>query len=149
GMIQLDSQAKALIESVAALRAQIVAKEVQIKSLSLSETPSNPDILMAREQLSALQSQLRQLGGTQSGEDSDLIVPRGKIPEAGMEYVRKLRDVKYNELIFELLAKEFKNQLVIFHVAQLANVLHSRLGNFTPGNNQVRIFTGLRSAELP
>ena len=108
GVIQLDSQAKALIESVAALRAQIVAKEVQIKSLSLSETPSNPDILMAREQLSALQSQLRQLGGTQSGEDSDLIVPRGKIPEAGMEYVRKLRDVKYNELIFELLAKQFE-----------------------------------------
>lgn len=108
GMIQLDSQAKALIESVAALRAQIAAKEVQIRSLSLSETPSNPDILMAREQLAALQSQLRQIGGTQSGEDSDLIVPRGKIPEAGMDYIRKLRDVKYNELIFELLAKQFE-----------------------------------------
>jgi uncharacterized protein involved in exopolysaccharide biosynthesis len=108
GMIQLDSQAKALIESVAALRAQIAAKEVQIRSMSLSETPSNPDILMAREQLAALQSQLRQIGGTQSGEDSDLIVPRGKIPEAGMDYIRKLRDVKYNELIFELLAKQFE-----------------------------------------
>jgi len=108
GMIQLDSQAKALIESVAALRAQIAAKEVQIRSLSLSETPTNPDILMAREQLGALQSQLRQLGGSRSGEDSDLIVPRGKIPEAGMDYIRKLRDVKYNELIFELLAKQFE-----------------------------------------
>lgn len=108
GMIQLDSQAKALIESVAALRAQIAAKEVQIRSLSLSETPTNPDILMAREQLATLQSQLRQIGGTQSVEDSDLIVPRGKIPEAGMDYVRKLRDVKYNELIFELLAKQFE-----------------------------------------
>jgi tyrosine-protein kinase Etk/Wzc len=108
GMIQLDSQAKALIESVAALRAQIAAKEVQIRSLSLSETPTNPDILMAREQLGALQSQLRQLGGSQAGADSDLIVPRGKIPEAGMDYIRKLRDVKYNELIFELLAKQFE-----------------------------------------
>lgn len=108
GMIQLDSQAKALIESVAALRAQIVAKEVQIRSLSLSETPSNPDIVMAHEQLGALQSQLRQLGGTESSADTDLIVPRGKIPEAGMDYVRKLRDVKYNELIFELLAKQFE-----------------------------------------
>ncbi|MBZ5489508.1 MAG: chain length determinant family protein [Acidobacteriia bacterium] len=108
GMIQLDSQAKALIESVAALRAQIAAKEVQIRSLSLSETPSNPDFLMAREQLAALQSQLRQIGGTQSGEDSDLIVPRGKIPQAGMDYIRKLRDVKYNEMIFELLAKQFE-----------------------------------------
>jgi tyrosine-protein kinase Etk/Wzc len=108
GMIQLDSQAKALIESVAALRAQIAAKEVEIRSLSLSETTNNPDIQMAREQLAALQSQLRRIGGTQSGEDSDLIVPRGKIPEAGMDYVRKLRDVKYNEMIFEILAKQFE-----------------------------------------
>jgi tyrosine-protein kinase Etk/Wzc len=108
GMIQLDSQARALIESVAALRAQIAAKEVEIRSLSLSETTNNPDIRMAREQLAALQSQLRRIGGTQSGEDSDLIVPRGKIPEAGMDYVRKLRDVKYNEMIFELLAKQFE-----------------------------------------
>lgn len=108
GMIQLDSQAKALIESVADLRAAIVAKEVQIRSLSLSETPSNPDIVMAREQLSALQSQLKQLGGSESTADADLIVPRGKIPEAGMDYVRKLRDVKYHELVFELLAKQFE-----------------------------------------
>ena len=108
GMIQLDSQAKALIESVAALRAEITAKEVEIRSLSLSETSNNPDIRMAREQLAALQSQLRRIGGTQSGEDSDLIVPRGKIPEAGMDYVRKLRDVKYNEMIFEILAKQFE-----------------------------------------
>jgi uncharacterized protein involved in exopolysaccharide biosynthesis len=108
GMIQLDSQAKALIESVAALRAEIAAKEVEIRSLSLSETPNNPDIRMAQEQLAALQAQLRRIGGTQSGEDSDLIVPRGKIPEAGMDYIRKLRDVKYNEMIFELLAKQFE-----------------------------------------
>ena len=108
GVIQLDSQAKALIESVAALRAQIAAKQVQIRSLGLSETPNNPDVRMAREQLEALQAQLRQIGGTQSGEDSDLIVPRGKLPEAGMDYVRKLREVKYNELIFELLAKQFE-----------------------------------------
>jgi tyrosine-protein kinase Etk/Wzc len=108
GMIQLDSQAKALIESVAALRAEITAKEVEISSLSLSETSNNPDIRMAREQLAALQSQLRRIGGTQSGEDSDLIVPRGKIPQAGMDYVRKLRDVKYNEMIFEILAKQFE-----------------------------------------
>jgi uncharacterized protein involved in exopolysaccharide biosynthesis len=108
GMIQLDSQAKVLIESVADLRAAIVAKEVQIRSLSLSETPSNPDIVMAREQLGALQSQLKQLGGSESSADADLIVPRGKIPQAGMDYVRKLRDVKYHELVFELLAKQFE-----------------------------------------
>jgi uncharacterized protein involved in exopolysaccharide biosynthesis len=108
GMIQLDSQAKALIESVATLRAQIAAKEVQIRGMSLFATQDNPDLVVAKEQLTELQRQLGQLGGSQAGADSDLIVPRGKLPEAGMNYIRRLRDVKYNELIFELLAKQFE-----------------------------------------
>ena len=108
GMIQLDSQAKALIESVATLRAQIAAKEVQIRGMSLFAAAENPDLSIAKEQLVELQRQLKQLGGSQAGADSDLIVPRGKLPQAGMDYIRKLRDVKYNELIFELLAKQFE-----------------------------------------
>lgn len=108
GMIQLDSQAKALIETVATLRAQIAAKEVQIRGMSLFATENNPEVLVAKEQLAELQRQLKQLGGSQAGEDSDLIVPRGKLPQAGLDYLRKLRDVKYHELIFELLAKQFE-----------------------------------------
>jgi uncharacterized protein involved in exopolysaccharide biosynthesis len=30
------------------------------------------------------------------------------VPEAGLEYLRKYRDVKYQETIFELLAKQFE-----------------------------------------
>jgi uncharacterized protein involved in exopolysaccharide biosynthesis len=30
------------------------------------------------------------------------------VPQAGLDYVRKLRDVKYTETIFELLAKQFE-----------------------------------------
>jgi tyrosine-protein kinase Etk/Wzc len=108
GMIQLDSQAKALIETVTTLRAQIAAKEVQIRGMSMFAAAENPDLSIAKEQLIELQRQLKVLGGSQAGTDSDLIVPRGKLPEAGMDYLRKLRDVKYNELIFELLAKQFE-----------------------------------------
>jgi tyrosine-protein kinase Etk/Wzc len=107
GLIQLDSQAKALIESVTRLKAEIVAKEVQIRSMSLSETNNNPDFVLAREQLRALQSQLKELGGS-GNLDSDLIVPRGQIPTAGLGYLRRLREVKYRELIFELMAKQFE-----------------------------------------
>lgn len=32
----------------------------------------------------------------------------GKIPEAGLEYLRRFRDVKYHETIFELMAKQFE-----------------------------------------
>jgi tyrosine-protein kinase Etk/Wzc len=103
GVIQLDSQSRALIESVAALRAQVSAKEVQIRALAASETDSNPEIQVAREQLAGLQSQLKQLGG-----NSDLLVSNGHVSNAGVDYIRKLRDVKYYEMIFELLAKQFE-----------------------------------------
>ncbi|HEX7285313.1 MAG TPA: Wzz/FepE/Etk N-terminal domain-containing protein [Candidatus Angelobacter sp.] len=108
GMIQLDSQTKALIESVAKLKAEIATQEVLIRSMSSYATAKNPDLQRAREQLAALQEQLRALAGSKADVNADVIVPRGKLPEAGLDYVRKLRDVKYYELIFELLAKQFE-----------------------------------------
>ena len=44
GLIQLDSQARALIESAAQLRAQVAAKEVQIKSLETFATNENAQL---------------------------------------------------------------------------------------------------------
>jgi uncharacterized protein involved in exopolysaccharide biosynthesis len=108
GMIQLDSQAKALIEAGASLKAQIAVKEVQIRRMSLFATNNNPDLVAAREELAELQRDLKQLGGSQADIDSGFIVPRGRLPEAGLDYIRKLREVKYRELIFELLAKQLE-----------------------------------------
>jgi len=50
---------------------------------------------------------LAQLGG--SGESTNgVIVPKGQMTESGLEYVRRLRDVKYYETIFEILARQFE-----------------------------------------
>lgn len=107
GLIQLDSQARALIESAAALRAQIAAKEVQIQSMRTFATSENSELVQAQQELDGLRTQLAKLGGS-SNIDSGLMVPKGQVPEAGLEYVRKFRDVKYNETIFEILARQFE-----------------------------------------
>jgi uncharacterized protein involved in exopolysaccharide biosynthesis len=105
GVLQIDSQARALFDSAASLRGQAVAKEVQIQAMRSFATEDNPDLIIAKRQLAELQAQISKL----AGKDSDqFIVPKGKAPEAGMEYLRKLRDVKYNETIFELIAKQFE-----------------------------------------
>lgn len=105
GVLQIDSQARALIESAASLRGQTVAKEVQIQAMRSFATEDNPDLVIAKRQLAELHAQLSKL----AGQDSDqFIVPKGKAPEAGMEYLRKLRDVKYYETVFELIAKQFE-----------------------------------------
>jgi uncharacterized protein involved in exopolysaccharide biosynthesis len=105
GVLQIDSQARSLIESASMLRAQGVAKEVQIQSMRSFATEDNPDLIIAKRQLAEIQAQLSKL----AGKDTDqFIVPKGKAPEAAMEYIRKLRDVKYNETVFELIAKQFE-----------------------------------------
>jgi uncharacterized protein involved in exopolysaccharide biosynthesis len=107
GLIQLDSQARALIETAAALRAQITAKEVQIQALQTYATDQNSELVQAQKMLESLRAQLAKLGGTEESAGS-ILVPKGKVPEAGLEYIRKLRDVKYYETIFELLARQFE-----------------------------------------
>lgn len=108
GLIQIDAQARTLIESAASLRAQIAAKEVQIQSMRTFATSENSQVLQAEQELETLRAQLAKLGGAEDNSDSGLIVPRGRVPEADLEYVRKLRDVKYNETIFDILARQFE-----------------------------------------
>jgi tyrosine-protein kinase Etk/Wzc len=108
GMIQLDSQARALIESAVQLRAQITAKEVQLQGMRTYGTNENADIVQAQQELDSMRAQLAKLGGNADDGGAGLIVPKGQVPQAGVEYVRKLRDVKYRETIFEILARQFE-----------------------------------------
>jgi len=108
GVIELDSQARALIQSGAMLRAQITAREVQIQGMETYATGENAQLVQAQRELESLRAQLAKLGGSEDSSAGEMIVPKGKITEAGLEYLRKLRDVKYNEAIFEVLLKQFE-----------------------------------------
>jgi tyrosine-protein kinase Etk/Wzc len=108
GVIEPTGQERALIEAAVQLRAQIAAKEVQIQGMETYATGQNAQIVQAQQELESLRAQLARLGGTQESPESLLIVPKGKVPEVGLEYIRKLRDVKYNETIFEILARQFE-----------------------------------------
>jgi uncharacterized protein involved in exopolysaccharide biosynthesis len=108
GMIQLDSQARALIESAASLRAQIITREVQLQGMQTYASERNAQLVQAQQELNGLRSQLAKLGGSEDSGSGGLMLPKGKVPEAGLEYVRKLRDVKYYEAIFEILARQFE-----------------------------------------
>ena len=108
GVIQPDSQARALIESAASLRAQITAREVQIQGMQTYATGENSELIQAQKELAGLQAQLTKLGGSENTAGNEFMIPKGLVPKAGMEYVRKLRDVKYYETIFDILARQFE-----------------------------------------
>ena len=108
GLVQVDSQAKALVQSAASIRAEIAAKQVQLQTMSSFATSENPQLQLIRHQIDALQVQLKQLGGSEQGSDVDMVALRGKISQVGLDYLRKYRDVRYYETIFELLSKQFE-----------------------------------------
>ena len=111
GVVQIDAQTRALIESAAALRGQVVAKEVQIQGMRAYATQDNPAMLQATRELSALQGQLAKLtGGDQDSgsSESGMLLAKGKIPETGLDLVRKMRDVKYYTTISDMMEKQFE-----------------------------------------
>jgi tyrosine-protein kinase Etk/Wzc len=108
GMLQLDSQARALIESAAMLRAQIEAKEVQIQMMRTYAGDQNASLIEAEQGLDGLRAQLQKLGGSEDDDTAGLIEPKGMVPETGLEYIRKYRDAKYYETIYEFLARQLE-----------------------------------------
>ena len=107
GMFQVDAQARAIIEGIARLRAGIAVKEVEAKVLRSFATAQNPDLQRVEEEIRALRIELEKVE-TSKGHGIDPLMPSGRIPEVGTEYLRKLRQLKYNETIFELLSKQYE-----------------------------------------
>jgi uncharacterized protein involved in exopolysaccharide biosynthesis len=108
GMIEPDSQARSLIESAASLRAQITTREVQIQGMQTYATGENSELIQAQQELAGLRAQLAKLGGSEDTSGNEFMIPKGLVPKTGMEYVRRLRDVKYYETIFDILARQFE-----------------------------------------
>ena len=107
GMFQVDAQARAIIEGIALLRARIAAKEVEAKVIRSFATAQNPDLQTVEEEIRALRIESEKVeSGKRQGFDP--IMSSERVPAVGAEYLRKLRQLKYNETLYELLAKQYE-----------------------------------------
>jgi tyrosine-protein kinase Etk/Wzc len=106
GLVQLDAQAKAMIESLTALRAQVAAKQVEVQALRSYSTEQNPDVQLAERQLASLQAEAARI--EQSSHSSGFTaLGMGDVPGAGMEYLRADHEVKYQQALFDLLMRQY------------------------------------------
>src|SRR5271157_4456596 len=107
GLVQADAQGKAIIESVAGMRAQVAIHEVQLQAMRSYATPNNPDLKRAETELAGLRGQLAKLernpGALGNGNTG---IPTRQLPQVESEYIRGLRDLKYHEALYEFLGKQ-------------------------------------------
>jgi uncharacterized protein involved in exopolysaccharide biosynthesis len=104
--IKADSQAAAAIEGIAKLKAELVTKEVQLAALRHSMTDESTEVRTLLAELTKLRSQMNSMSG--AGDVGGVIPAVGNAPSIGVEYVRKLRELKTQEALFEQLAKQFE-----------------------------------------
>jgi tyrosine-protein kinase Etk/Wzc len=109
GAIQIDDQAKAVLEGIATLEAQIAAQEVQLTVMKTYATVQNPDYKRAQQQLEGLRQQRRKLEQKQEGLISSSIIPTASVPSVGMDYLRKMRDFKYYEALYLIMLKQYES----------------------------------------
>ncbi|MDR1377894.1 MAG: hypothetical protein LBJ36_02425 [Synergistaceae bacterium] len=113
GLVAMEPQMEVLLSSIASMRAQIAAKEVEISSLRTYAKSSNPQLKRTGSELAALKNELTKLEEQEQEKNSKgSTVPTNSLreaPQKGLEYQRKLRDVKYAMSMYELIMKQLES----------------------------------------
>jgi uncharacterized protein involved in exopolysaccharide biosynthesis len=111
GIIQPQGQAQAVIATIMQLRAQISAHEVELEALRTSATDRNPEVITLQSQIVALQSQLADFEKGHPGAaaiEGNVLTPTSEVPAASLEYLRRMRDVRYEETLFEFMTQQYE-----------------------------------------
>lgn len=110
GLISPTGQAQVEIDAIAQVRAQISSRQIQLSSLEQAATDQNPDVVRLQTQIAGLQQQLQRLQNDSATREPGNVLPStAKVPALALEYVRKERDVKYHEVLFTLIAKQYES----------------------------------------
>jgi tyrosine-protein kinase Etk/Wzc len=102
--LQLSGQAQNIIGQEANIQANITSHEVQLGALLASSTEQNPDVVRLRTELTGLRAQLQQLQKGTSGA----MLTQEQFPGAGLQYIRKEREVQYHQTLYDLLARQLE-----------------------------------------
>src|SRR6266849_7187236 len=105
GLAQVDAQGRSMIEVTARLRAQISAKEVQLGAMRTFAAEGNPEMQRTRQELEALRRELARIEGSSAATAIGKADVSGN---TGLNNLGRLRDVKYHEFLYELLAKQYE-----------------------------------------
>jgi uncharacterized protein involved in exopolysaccharide biosynthesis len=106
GLVQLDAQARAMIESLSVLRAQVATKQVEVQALRSYSTEQNPDVQLAERELTSLEAEETRL--EQNNHSPGIAgLGLGNVPAAGLEYLRASHELAYQQALFDMLMKQY------------------------------------------
>jgi len=107
-IIDLDTQTKAVIETSAQLKAEILMTEVEIEVLNNTVAPSNPEIYRLQIKLRELEKKYKQMNFASKPQKLDIFPIISKLPEQGLEYIRMIQEAEIQKKMLEYLLPEYE-----------------------------------------
>lgn len=110
GLVSVEAQGRGAVETVARLRAQISAKEIQLGAMRAYATAAHPDLKRGEQELASMRAELgrQETGGGAAAEPGPGAPGASGRLATGVSNLRLVREVKYQEVMFELLAKQYE-----------------------------------------
>jgi uncharacterized protein involved in exopolysaccharide biosynthesis len=117
GAIALPEQTAAAITIAATLKAEIIAKGMEVGLLGKYASAIHPELMKAQNELNELSGKYSELIygkkandniGNDSDELKDLFLPFEDVPDIGLRYARLFREVTLQEKILEFLLPQYE-----------------------------------------
>ena len=108
--VSVDDETKAAIEAYAKLKSQSYLKQAELGVIEGVSGSDNPYVASLREDVAALQTQLRKLeqGGSNTGFGAGFGVPFESLPSVGAEFARRYQDFKIQEESYAMLYQQYE-----------------------------------------
>ena len=112
--LDIKEQSKAMVESAALLKGQLIAAQSEMEGLQQIYTPNNVRVRAAGARIEELQRQLQKIGGTDASlvsdvtQSDDLYPSIRKLPLLGVQWADLYRRMKIQETVYELLNQQYE-----------------------------------------
>jgi capsule polysaccharide export protein KpsE/RkpR len=118
-VVDVTSQAQAMVDSAAALQGQLIAAQSELDGLQQIYTGNNVRVRALRARVDELRSELQKMGGNNANVDatapsssqsqSDQLYPSiRKLPLLGVRWLDLSRETKIQETVYELLTERYE-----------------------------------------
>ncbi len=116
GIIAGEEQMAATVRALSNIQSELILAEVQAEVLEKTMPASSSMVIQARAQAEALRKHLEDMKHTADDKDRSIIIGLDEAPEAGVAYLRLLRELEIQQKVLEVImplyeqSKIFENE---------------------------------------
>jgi capsule polysaccharide export protein KpsE/RkpR len=114
GIIAMPEQTEETVKAGVSLAAELASKEVELSVLRRMVAKDHPSIVQKRIEVEELRKKIAELNNDAGGRDDEMrmMVPYRQIPDLGVAYVRRYREVQIQSKILEFLTPLYEQAKV-------------------------------------